>query len=90
MGGRETRAYLARHLQRLVRRKPPDPTEQRGQVLAVDVFHGEEVKPLRLADVAHAADVRVRDLASIFTSWRKRCSRSVSFAASGRNLRATG
>jgi hypothetical protein len=61
--GGEARADLPRHLQRLVRRQPADAAEERGQILAVHVLHGEERPPVRLADVVHAADVRVRDLA---------------------------
>src|SRR5256885_991664 len=45
----ESRAELVRDLDCLVRRKPADAPQQRGQVLAVDVLHGEEVPPLDLA-----------------------------------------
>ena len=44
-------------------RKAADPPQKRAEVLAVHVFHREEVLPPDLADVVHAADVRVRDLA---------------------------
>ena len=61
----EARAHLARDLDRLVGRKPPDAPQQRGQVLAVDVLHREEVPSLDLADVVDAADVGVRDAAGV-------------------------
>ena len=61
--GGEPRAELARDLDRLVRRKPPDAPQERGQVLAVDVLHREEVPSLDLADVVDAADVGVGDAA---------------------------
>jgi hypothetical protein len=49
-------------LHRLVLRKWSDASQQRGEVLAVDVFHREEVAPVDVADVVDAADVRVGDL----------------------------
>ena len=61
----EARAHLARDLDRLVLGKPPDAAQERGQILAVDVLHGEEVPPLDLADVVDAADVGVRDAARV-------------------------
>ena len=59
---RQPRAELPGDLHRLVLRKMPDAPEQRGEILAVDVFHREEVAPLDVADVVDAADVRVGDL----------------------------
>ena len=53
----EPGAELARDLRRLLGRQPADATEQRGQVLAVDVLHREEVLSLRVAHVEHPADV---------------------------------
>ena len=37
--------------------------EQRREVLAVHVFHGDERRAFDFADVVHAADVGMRDLA---------------------------
>ncbi len=53
---------LARELECLVRRQAADPPEQRGEILAVDVLHREEVLPVDVADVVDAAHVRMRDL----------------------------
>jgi hypothetical protein len=50
-------------LDRLVGRRPPHPAQHRGEVLAVDVLHGQEHVAVDLADVIHTAHVRVRDLA---------------------------
>ena len=61
VGRGEARADAARHVDRLVRRQAADALQQRGEVLAVDVLHRQEVPALRLADVVHAADVAVRD-----------------------------
>ena len=44
-------------------RQPADAAQQRGQVFAVDVLHGDEDLAVGLADVVDAADVGVRDLA---------------------------
>jgi hypothetical protein len=63
---RESRAQLSGDLERLVRRQTPDSPKQRGEILAVDVFHREEVKAGRVdvdfTDVVDATDVRMRDL----------------------------
>ena len=59
---REARAELPRDVDGLVRGEPADAPDQRGEVLAVDVLHREEAAAVRLADVVHAADVRVRHL----------------------------
>jgi hypothetical protein len=56
----EPRADLARDLEPLVFGKPADAAEQDGQILAVDVLHRDEELPVELADVVHAAHVRVR------------------------------
>ncbi len=63
--GGKARAELARDLDRLVLGKPPDPPQERGEVFAVDVLHGEEVPPVDLADVVDAADVGMRDAARV-------------------------
>ena len=61
--GGEAGAQLPRHLDRLVLRQPPDAAQQRREVLAVDVLHREVRPAVDLADVVHAADVLVGDLA---------------------------
>ena len=78
--GGEARADLARDLERLVRRQPADAPQQRREVLAVHVLHREEVLAVHLADVVHAADVRMRDLARDPHLGEKRSRRSRSFA----------
>ena len=62
VGRGEAGAELARDLERLGLREPADPAQQRGEVFPVHVLHREEVAPVRLADVVHAADVRMRHL----------------------------
>ncbi len=53
---------LAPDVERLVGRQTADSLEQRGQVLAVDVLHRQEVRAVELGDVVDAAHVRVRHL----------------------------
>ena len=60
---RQPRAQLPRDLQRLRRGQPPDPPQQRRQVLPVDVLHRQEGRAVDFADVVDAADVRMRDRA---------------------------
>jgi hypothetical protein len=64
VGGRHPRAELPRDVHRAILGKAADAAEKRGQVLAVDVLHGEEPPALRLAEVVEAAHVLVRHLAS--------------------------
>ena len=59
----EPRRHLPRDVERLVLREAPDAAEERRQVLPVHELHRQEVLSLGLADVPHAADGRVRDLA---------------------------
>ncbi len=92
VGGRQPRAELARDLHRLVLGQPADAAQQRRQVLAVDVLHGQVVVAVDLADVVDAADVGVGDLAGdpdLVEEARERRSSSRSSSA-GRNFRATG
>ena len=58
----KARAQLPRDLNRLLFGKVADAPEQRGEILAVDVLHRQEVAPVDVADVVDAADVRMRDL----------------------------
>ena len=60
--GVQAGAELPRDVDRLVHRQVADPLQQRREVLAVHVLHGQEVAAFDLADVVDAADVRVRDL----------------------------
>ena len=62
MRGGDARAELPRDLERLVAVEVADPLQERGEVLAVDVLHAQEVLAFDLVDVVDAADVRVRDL----------------------------
>ena len=39
------------------------PSQDRGKIFAVDVFHGEEVLSVEMTDVEDAADIGMRDLA---------------------------
>jgi hypothetical protein len=57
--GRETSAELTRELERLVGWQSADAPQQRGEILAVDVFHGEEVLATGFADVVDAAHIRM-------------------------------
>jgi hypothetical protein len=43
--------------------KSADASQRRGEIFAVDVLHGEKQMAVDLADVVHAADVRMGDLA---------------------------
>ena len=63
VGGGETGAELARDLQGLVAGQPADAPQQRAEVLAIDVLHGEEIQPFDFAEIVDAADVGVRHLA---------------------------
>jgi hypothetical protein len=47
---------------RLVLRDPSDAAEERGQILAVHVLHGEEPPAAGLAEIVEAANVLVRHL----------------------------
>ncbi len=59
---RETRTELTREFQSLVRRQSANSAQQRREILAVDVFHGEKVVAGAFADVIHAAHVWMRNL----------------------------
>ena len=61
--GGEAGAQFARRFEGLVGGQPADAQQQRRQVFAVHVFHGDERHAFDLADVVDAADVGVRDLA---------------------------
>jgi hypothetical protein len=61
--GLRSRADLSRDLERLVRGKSADPVQERGEVLAIDILHRQEVPALVLGNVVDAADVGVGDLA---------------------------
>ncbi len=60
----QSRAEVACDLEGLVRRQPSDPRQERLQVLAVDVLHGQEGLVLDLHDVVEAAHARMGHLAA--------------------------
>ena len=62
MRGSESRTKLLRDLDPLVTRQPANPPQQPLEVLTVDVFHGQKVLGIHLADVVHPADVGMADL----------------------------
>ena len=55
----EPGAQLLRQLDTFVRRQPADASQQRRQILAVDIFHRQELLSLDLADVVDTANVGV-------------------------------
>jgi len=57
-----TGTNLARDFQRLVRRQPADALQQRCQVLAIHVLHGDVGDAFRLAHVVNPAHIRMGDL----------------------------
>ena len=61
--GGEAGAQLARDLDRLVAGQAPDAPQQAAQILAIHVLHGNVGGAVHFADVVHAADVGMRDLA---------------------------
>lgn len=61
----QTGAQLARDGGGGVGGEPPFPLQQRGEVLTRDVFHGEEVPPIRFFHIVNAAHVGVGDLSRI-------------------------
>ena len=74
----QTSADLVRGLQSLVRWQTTYAAQQRRQVLAVDVLHGEKVLPVHLTDVVNTTDIRVRNLAGVPHLSMKSCeSRSI-------------
>ncbi len=54
-------AELARDVERLIFGQASDAPQQRSQVFAVDIFHGEEGVALDVAHVVDAANVGMRD-----------------------------
>ena len=63
VGGGQSHTKLPRNLDGLVLGKAPDLSNQSGQILAVNVLHGEEVLALNFPDVIDPADVGMRNLA---------------------------
>src|SRR6202041_2842558 len=60
----ETCAKLAGDFGGFVGRQATDAPQQRGQVFAIHIFHGEEWRAIGFADIKGPADVGVGDLAS--------------------------
>src|ERR1700693_4940639 len=73
MRGCQTGADLVRGLQSLVRWQTTYAAQQRRQVLAVDVLHGEKVLAVDFTDVVNATDIRMRNLAGITHLGMKPC-----------------
>ena len=63
MRGGERGAQPACDLDGFVFGQSADTTQQRGEILAVHVFHRHVVLSVGLGDVEHPADVRMRHLA---------------------------
>jgi hypothetical protein len=63
VGCGESGAHLPRKFRRFVGRQAADAPEQAGQILAVDVLHGQVRLPLDLANVVNAAHIGVGNLA---------------------------
>jgi hypothetical protein len=63
VSGSEPGAELPRHPHRPVLGQAADPSQQRRQVLSVDVLHRQEVLAVHLPHVPHVAHVRVCHLA---------------------------
>src|SRR4029079_1175394 len=61
--GGDAGAQLAGDVDRLVRREDAEAAEQRREILAVDILHGQEAAAVGVAQVVEAADVLVGDLA---------------------------
>src|SRR5580704_5764634 len=61
---RQTGAGLTSDLGCFVGREAANATHQGGQVLAVNIFHGQESNAICIADVEHAANVGMGDLPS--------------------------
>jgi hypothetical protein len=58
----EPGTQLSRDLESLVRRQTADAAQERSEILAIHVLHRQEVAPLQLSHVVHAAHVWVRHL----------------------------
>ncbi len=56
-------AHLSNDLDGLVRRQPPDASQQRREVFPVHVLHRHERTAVPLGDVMNPADIGMRDLA---------------------------
>ena len=61
VGRGQSRAEMACNVERFVGREPADAPQQRSQIFAVDVFHGEKCLALDLAHVIHSANVGMRN-----------------------------
>src|SRR5262249_7252300 len=63
MRSRESGTQPRRDLGRLGGRQSSDPPQQRTKILAFDILHCQETKPVGFRDVVHATYVWVRNLA---------------------------
>lgn len=60
---RRNSAEASRNFESFIGGKAADAAQKRAEVLAIDVFHGEEEIPVDFADVIDAADVGMGDAA---------------------------
>ena len=63
VGGREAGAQLPGDVDHFVRGQPADAAQQRGEILAAHQLHRKKDQAVGLADIEHAADRGVRNLA---------------------------
>ena len=88
--GCEPGADLTGDLEPALLGEPADALEQCAEVLAVDIFHRQERRPIDFVDVVDAADVGVRHLTRHPHFGVELCQPSRSLSTSGgRNFSAT-
>src|SRR3989441_742264 len=73
---RKTCANLPRDLRGLIRRKPADSADDRGEIFSIDILHRQKKGSIGFADVKHAANVGMRDLPGSSHFGMKSCQRS--------------
>ncbi len=64
VSGGEASANLARDFGGFVGREPADAADDGGEILAVDILHGEKRRAVGIADIEDAANVGMGNLAS--------------------------
>ena len=57
MSRRQSGTQVPANVQRLVRREPPNAPQERSQVFAVDIFHGEKYLAVDVAHIVDAANI---------------------------------
>ena len=58
----QPRAYLTSDLGSFIAGESPDAPDQRSEILAVDILHGEERNTVSIPDIKYAAHIGMRDL----------------------------